>query len=230
MCDPITIAAVVTTTAAGTYKAYSENQEGKAQQAYYNYLSEQSRIEGQTALDIGNKRSEAALKQGDLQSQSVQDVASQEGKQLKEQQARFSSSQKAIMASQGVTGVTAQDIALDTFNKQRLDELNLRYNADVKSYEAKVGARYGSYQALEEAKYNNFASQNLAGQYSFAGKNARKAGQRQAIGTLLGTAATLAFTAKNPFGTKAVAGKGDYGSNTPKGVRDMGTYSKVKYK
>jgi len=68
-------------------------------------------------------------------------------------------------------------------SKERLDELALRYNADVNSW-----------QATEEAKNRNWSLQNQAGQLEFAGKNARIAAKRNAFSTLLGTAASVGQT------------------------------------
>ena len=86
MCDPVTIA-VVATGAAGAYKAYSQVQEGKASKNYYNYLADQNEQQGAYALKTGQRQSE-----------SIQEQAKAEGKQLSKDQARFSSSQVAQLA------------------------------------------------------------------------------------------------------------------------------------
>lgn len=81
----------------------------------------------------------------------------------------------------GIQGVTAEDIANDTFNKQRLDELAIRYNADVKSWETNT-----------QAANQNWAAQTQANQYRYAAKNAKHAGKIAAFTTLLGTATSTA--------------------------------------
>lgn len=169
MCDPITIA-VVTTAAAGGLSAFSQYKEGVAQSKYYNYQADQARQEAVLAQ-----------KQGDAQSKLVQDSAKSQGKQLAEDQATFNASQRAQMAAMGLTGVTGEDITNDAFSKQKMDELVLRNNADVKSWEIN-----------EQAKNKAWASNIEADQLGYASKNARRAGKRQAFGTLLSTASKVA--------------------------------------
>lgn len=169
MCDPVTIA-VVATAAAGATQAYGQYQEGVAQNKMYQFQADQNRMEGNLAVTRGQKQSEL-----------IQDTASKEGKRLKTQQAGFSASQRAAMAASGVTGVTAQDITSDSFSKQRLDEMALRYNYDTKSYEVTEGA-----------KYQKYALDTQADQLGFAGKNAKRAGKMKAYSTLLSTASSTA--------------------------------------
>lgn len=167
MCLPIAALAVAASSAT---QAYGQFQEGIANSKYYGYMSEQSRQEGELAVARGQRQSEL-----------IQDTASQEGRKLKVGQAGFNASQKAALAAQGVTGVTAQDIVSDTVNQEYLDEQALRYNADTKSYEVTEGA-----------KYQKYAADVQADQYSYASKYAKKAGKMKAFTTLLGTAASTA--------------------------------------
>lgn len=173
MCNPAIV--VGATLGFQAYSGYQKSQAqlaaGKAQEQYYDYLAEQSRIEG-----------EAALKTGQRQSELVQDVAKEEGKQLKKSQAQLSSSQRAAMAAKGidVSSVSAQDIVTSTHSEQKLDELALRYNADIKSWGIKT-----------EAGYKNWAANVQAGQYGYAGKHARYVSKIQAGSTLLGTAGSM---------------------------------------
>ncbi|NJO00346.1 MAG: hypothetical protein HC880_00520 [Bacteroidia bacterium] len=167
MCAPIlTVAAVGLQVAAGAYNAYNENENAKAQQQYYNHLAAQNEAQGRFEINRGN-----------VQSKAIQDVAKEQGKQFQSDAARQNSSQRAQLAAQGITGVTAEDISNDSFNRQKLDELSLRYNADVKSYEV-----------LTDAQYKKYALDSQASQYRFAGEQARAAGKRNVFQTLLGTA------------------------------------------
>lgn len=158
------------TAASGGYSAYSQYQQGKAENKYYNSLASQREQEGRIALE-----------QGDQQSKAIQDTASFEGKELKKDQARFSASQRAAMAAAGIAGVTAEDIGLDTLSKQQQDEFALRYNADLNSYEAKT-----------QAKYKDYALRTEAGQLRYQGAVAKASGKKQAFGTLLSTASSVA--------------------------------------
>lgn len=170
MCVPLAVAAIATTVAAGGYTAYSQYQAGQSQNKYYQYMSDQSRLEGQ-----------AALKQGEAQSTAIQDQAKLEGRQLSSNQSEFNASQRAALAASGVTGVTAEDITSSTFSKEKLDQALLRYNADTKSWEANTNA-----------SYKNWESNVQADQYGYQGKAAKYAGKTQAVGTLLSTAASVA--------------------------------------
>lgn len=165
MCDPVT----ALTVASGAFSAYSQYQQGVAESQYYSTVAKQKEIEGKLAVERGQKQSEL-----------IQDTAKMEGKQFQRDAAQFKASQRAQLAASGIYGVTAEDIALDTLDKQRLDEMTLRYNADVKSYETTEGA-----------KFQNYALQSEASQLRTAGKNAKRAAGRNMFSTLLGTATTV---------------------------------------
>lgn len=169
MCDPVTIA-VVTTAAAGGVSAYSQYQQGVAESKG---LKAQAQASEQQATQV--------MAQGQKQSELIQDSAAREGRRFSQEAARFNAAQRNAMAGMGVQGVTAEDILSDTAKTQRLDELAIRYNADVNSYET-----------LENAKNQNWALRTEANQLSAASKNAKKAGTLNAFSTLLGTAANVA--------------------------------------
>lgn len=172
MCDPVTLGTVATvaTIGGGAYSAYNQYQSGRAEENYYNSLAQSQQQQGQYALE-----------QGQRQSSAIQDSAKVQGKQLATESAQFNASQRAAMAAAGIQGVTAEDIEYDALNKQKLDEAALRYNADIKSWEAQTGAQYDDYQYREQAR-----------QSRVAGKNARKAGKTNAFSTLLSTASSVA--------------------------------------
>jgi len=164
---------------------------GKAQQGYMNYIAESKYQQGQ-----------AAIAQAQAQSTAFQDTAKIEGKQLKTSQAEFNSSQRAAMAAAGVQGGTAEDIIGNTLTKQQMDEAIIRYNADIRSWEANT-----------QAQYDNYALQTEAESYRIAGRNARTAGKRQAFATLLGTAAMVApsvIGAFKPAPISKFAGTGSF--------------------
>lgn len=172
MCDPVTLTVAATTTAAvaGGVSAYESYQQGSAQKKYYDELSRRSTNEAAYALDAADKQSRA-----------VQDTAREEGKMLKEDQAAFNASVKAQLAAQGITGVSAEDIANSNFSRQKMDELMLRRNADVKSWEI-----------MTSGKYQNWGLLNQAADQRYAGKMAKRKGKIDTITTLLGTASQVA--------------------------------------
>jgi hypothetical protein len=170
MCDPVTATVVGLSVASGGFQAYNQYKQGVAESKYNNYLATQSENEGKAALAAGQKQSEL-----------IQDSAKEQGKSFKRGAAEFNAAQRAAMAAMGVEGVTAEDVASDTFNKQRMDELAIRYNADVKSWETQTQAANQNWQSQEQAK-----------QYRYAAKNAKRAGKTAAFTTLLSTAASTA--------------------------------------
>lgn len=168
------VLALGATAASGVYSAYSSIQSGNAQSKMYEYQADQL-----------NQQKTLAQQTADLNSKLNQDTASQQGKQLMNQTKELYGSQKATLAAQGVGGgsVTAEDIMSNTFNKAKLDQIALRYNADVKSWE---------YQ--NEAKNQIWGLTNQQNYLNTAAKNAKKAGYSNATSTLLMTAASMAAT------------------------------------
>ncbi len=171
MCDPVslTVTGVVLAAAAGGVTAYGQYQSGKAQSKYYNYLAEQNEIEAQ-----------AAEKTAEQQSTIAQNEAAQKAKELKGDVSRVKGAQKAAMAAMGIYGVTADDILTDTTNKAKLDEANIRYNADVTSWSA-----------MKEGSERAWALRNQSKLFRFAGKQAKQAATINMTSTLLGTAAAI---------------------------------------
>lgn len=196
MCDPVTLTVVAAgaMVAGGGYTAYNQYQEGAAAKKYYDYQADQTQQEAA-----------AVLRQGEQQSNLIQDTAKVQGKELKTQQGEFNSSNRVLAAAMGMSGGSLEDATSNNLSKQQMDEALLRYNADVKSWESK-----------ETAKNKNWALGVQADQLRYAGKNAKSAGKRQAIGTLLGTAASVAM-----LGAGGLGGSAKTGVKTPGGFSGM---------
>ena len=153
--------------------AYGSYVQGIAQNRYYDYLASNAEKEG--ALE---------LKKGDQQAQFEQDKGSFESKIQRNNAKELEGTQKAIAgANVGPGSVVSENIATDTFNKQKLDELSIKYNADMASWKAK-----------EDAKLRDFELKNSAAGYGIAGKQARSAGKLGAFNSLLGGASQMAQT------------------------------------
>ena len=184
MCAPAVLApiAIGMTVAGGIFSAQAQAAAGRAQQGYYNYQAEINRQQAAAALQIGEQRATLAESEGALESGRALRSASE-----------LAGAQKAVLASNNVGGssVTAQDIYSDTFDKEKLDQIMIRYNADVKAHAAKTGAAYEAFDYENQAKLNQLA-----------GRNARKAGNANAIGTLLGTAGSVANSAYSIYGPR----------------------------
>jgi hypothetical protein len=173
-CDPTGgIATMAVMAIGGGMQAYGQMEQGKQQNQYYQYLAGQSRMEGA-----------AAVARADAQNRILNESGAIEGKNLAEKAAVTSSAQKAEMAASGVSGVTAQDITLDTARKVSNDEMMLRRNYGLQSNSV-----------LDEGKYANWQANEQAGLYGWSGKQAKRAGNIGAFTTLLGTAASMALGA-----------------------------------
>lgn len=178
MCAPVPVLLTAATVATQAYGAYSgaqaANAQGKSNQNYYDYVAGQNRTAADYALKTGDARANASQVQGALDTAKYVREASS-----------FGATQRATSAAAGVGGgsVTAEDIGYDTLTKQKLDEMAIRYNADVASYSAKQGAAYEAYDQNNQAILN-----------TMAGKNARAAGKASAKASLIQGATAIANT------------------------------------
>lgn len=174
MCNPIAlVAASVAVQGAGAIQgAMAANAAGKAQQAQYNYIAETNRIQAEEAIKVGERRDKAS-----------QDLGALEAAKLGRSVRGVIGAQKSALAKQGVGGVTAADILTDTLDKKSLDEMAIRYNADIRSWEAKTGAAYQSWDLNNQSTFNKIA-----------GQNARAAGKAQATASLFSGASSILGT------------------------------------
>lgn len=192
-CDPVslTVTGMVIAAAAGGVAAYGQYQAGQAQDQYYRYLATQNELEA-----------EGALKTAEQQTTIAQSEAAKRAKELKGEVSTVKGAQRAAMAAMGIYGVTTEDILMDTANRAKLDEANIRYNADILSWAAK-----------KEAVERGWALKSQATLYRFAGKQARTTAGINMTSTLLGTAGSIAM------------GAGGFGKTTPKPKTEFKTWT-----
>lgn len=202
MCEPATLTAIAigTTAASGGFSAYSSYQQGKATKKYMDSQADQRALEGKYALDVADRQSTA-----------IQNTAKNEGRQLKESQAEFNSSVVAGLAANGISGVTSQDITNNNFSKEKMDELVLRNNADVQSWQVNTEGKYRNWQLLTEAE-----------DLRYQGRMANSSGKKQAFSTLLSSAASVASMGAGGFGSK--------GTNLGPGTTSQGISVPSRYK
>jgi len=143
-----TLSSIVLQAYGGFSSARQQQSAGQQENRYYNYLA-----------DISENN--AGL---------VQDQAARDTLQLRREANRTIGSQRAAMAANGVSGVTAEDVITDTLSEADIDASAIRYNADMKTYNARVEA---------------------AG-YRTKGAQAKASGDVTAYNTLLGTATSVA--------------------------------------
>lgn len=192
-CGPILIvAAMAATAAAGGYAAYNQNQQGKAQAKMYEYQESLSNENKKLTEQTAKTQSELIQKTSERNIHATQGAAAEESKKLSRIISSVSGTQRAATGALRIGGVTAADIIKDTFDKSQLDQAAIRYNADVRSWEYAENAKAQVWSVGEEARNRVWAMGEEAKQFSVAAKYARRAGRRQAIGTLLSTAASVA--------------------------------------
>jgi len=173
MCDPITIGVMVVTAVSGGMKAYGQYKEGVAQKKYYEGVADQQTEQGRLLYKRGEKQSELG-----------QDSAKYKGIQQKTEAAQVAASQRAAMVANGIdlSSVTSQDLASDTFSRASMDEMAIRYNADINSWNT-----------MEDAKYKKWAQDVNASNSRATGRNALASAKNKATNTLIMTAASVAM-------------------------------------
>lgn len=148
--------------------AMAANQAGQDQAAYYGSLASSNYAEAAETKAVADRNIG-----------STQMSASEESARIGRQGEQVGAAQQAGEAANGIIGgTTRQALAQDTFNKNQLDQMLIRYNADAKSSAIANGANF----RVSQLK-------NQAGYYGTAALNADQAGQMNAMATLLGGAA-----------------------------------------
>lgn len=179
MCSPAALVVGLAGMQMGgaAYSAYQQNQAGKETQKYYNYVAAQNAA-----------AADEAIKQGDREETMIQDAAAYETGKHKRSVRQFAAKQIADAAGNNIGGgsVTTQAIAQDTFDRAKLDELAIRYNADTRGYTAKTEASNKAWDLRNQSTMNRIS-----------GVQARKTAARQANATLLGGATQAAGTYAN---------------------------------
>lgn len=201
-CDPTggvltTVGIVAMAAAPGGVSAYGQYQAGQSQDKYYKALADQNDREAVMAKETA-----------DQQITILQNEAAQRSKELAGDVRVVKGSQKAAMATLGIYGVTADDIIGDTTNKAKLDEANIRYNADV-----------GSWAIKKEAADKGWVLNSQSNLFRMAGKQAKTASYINMTTTLLGTAASITGGLRGlklkPTGTSKIYTGNDFGGFTP---------------
>ena len=153
--------------------AFGAYEGGLAQQSYYNYLQSQDVKEAVATEKEGQVQANLAEDQG-----SVESAAS--GRKTKEV---LGAQTATAGADIGGGSATSADIVNDTFNKSRLDQMAIKYNADIKSWKA-----------TNDAAQKSFALKQQAAGYGIAGKAAAKKGEIDALNGLISGSGQVAKT------------------------------------
>lgn len=188
-----TITAVTFTAAAGGMQAYGQYQQGKSQEKMYQYQAALARQKADLTKRYSEEQKKSIESAAESNITATQGAAAEESKRLARDITQLTGAQKAAIGALGIGGVTAADIAVSTFDKAKLDQMAIRYNANVKSWQISEQAKRDIWTLGEETKFDVWSLESEADQYSVAAKNAKKAAKMNMATTLLSTAATSAM-------------------------------------
>lgn len=193
MCAPVlVVAATATAAAAGGMQAYGQQQAGKAQSKMYQYqasLAQQQAAREREYAKEQQKNIESAAEQNIT---ATQGEAAEQSKRLAREVSVLAGTQKAMMGALGIGGTTAEDIIGSTFDRARMDEMAIRYNANVRSWQIGQEAKRNIWTLGEETKSKSWALEAEAVQYGAAAKNAKRVANIETTATLLKTASQTA--------------------------------------
>jgi len=216
-CAPVlVVAAMAATAAAGGISAYGQVQQGKAQQKMYQYQASLNLQNAKLQKEYAEEQKKSIAAAAESNITATQGVAAEESKRLAREVAILTGTQRATIGALGIGGVTMADIATSTFDKATLDQMAIRYNANVRSWMVGEAAKRDIWTLGEETKFKVWSLEEEAKQYGVAGKYARKAANIQATGTIFSTASSMAmigakFLPSGSPGGGAGAGAGSSG-------------------
>ena len=190
--------AEISAVGAGAFSAYSAYQQGAASKAMANYQSQQEQVDAQQAYAVGQAQSEQVAQQGELNSQT-----------LAFRQAQKVGAQRAAESANGLrqNSVTSENLAIGGFNASQRENSILNYDEQNKIWSIKTAAAEGAFTDTQQAALD-----------TIQGENEMAAGEMNATGTLLSTAATVSGLAYKGSLTGQTLG------SAPSTPDEMGTY------
>lgn len=194
MCAPAVLIPIIATVAAGATKAYGEYSEGKAESSMLNYQGALSQQRAAVSSKYAQQQ-ELGIKRSAASNITVtQSAAAEESKQAARNLAEITGQQKATIGALGIGGgTTAADLLTSSFNRATLDQMAIRYNANLKSWEIGEQAKQDVWALQEQTKQDIWGLGTESEMYRMGATKAKAAGKTKAIGTLLGTAAQVAY-------------------------------------
>ena len=156
-------------------KGYGEAKSARAESKYYSYLSSTATENARLAREAG---AEEVRQVGAQQYQAVGQIGTAKRELQGAQRA-------ALVSGAGVGSKTAEQIASDTETKSQLDEMALRYNADLKMKNIRTSS---------EATAKNYEAEAAADRA--AARNAKRTAGLGIASSILGTASSTAFGVK----------------------------------
>ena len=177
----------------GGMAAYGQHEEGKAKSKMYRDAAGNTDIEAAMAQQTAAQNVMLTQRQMAQTIHATQMDASFQDKNLKEAIAKVRGTQTATAAAMGVGGgsVTSADIAMDTLNKEKMDEIAIRYNADSETAKITNEGNSQIWGINNDLNNQTWALGVQKNQYLSAAKNAKTAGNIKAAATILSTIAQV---------------------------------------
>lgn len=174
MCTP---AAVTSLQVAGAVTSgFGQYQQGLAESNYYKAASSAKR-----------KEADLTLRQGEQEATMAENEGASQSKLLAIKQAELNGKQAAAIGANGQAGSSSSaDVVSDTLSKEKMDQLAVKYNADIQSWNATNNSKIKSYALNRDAEMDSISST--------ASKNAGKIG---AFNSLLSGSGQVADTWMN---------------------------------
>lgn len=197
MCVWAAIPAVIgvgTSIAGGVMQAGAQRDQAERQNDYYQHIADTTEKQAELLESVSERQLGYLKSTNDRQVKYVQDEAAFNTKILRKSLNKTIGSQRAGMAANNIDAgsATAEDIMLDTLKNEQLDELMIRYNADVKAYEMNYATEVKTWELKTKTAMQSWDLYNQAAQYRMAGENGIQAGNTNSFATLLGTAGSVA--------------------------------------
>lgn len=179
--------------AGGIVSAVGSQQEGAATSRMYKAAAGNTDVEAEILRQTAATNVMLVKRNMEQNVQATQMDASLQARDLQNIITKVRGTQKATSAASGVGGgsVTEADIAQDTLNKEKMDEIAIRYNAEAESAALTSEARENEWRIQNDLQNQVWGLKVQKSQYLEAAKNAKKAANIQSLSTILSTASSV---------------------------------------
>lgn len=191
MCTPAI--GLVVGAASGIMSAVGSYQQGQSQSNMYTQQAMNGESQAQLLKRTADQNTELLKRNAEQNITSNTIEASQASKDLARKVGAVEGADKAVGAFNKIGGgsVTEYDIGSSNFDKAKLDEIALRYNADSRAYEINENTKNNIWSINNDTANAAWGLRTQGKGYSMAAKNARKAGSINAASSLLSSATSL---------------------------------------
>jgi hypothetical protein len=161
----------------------------------YKYQAKVNQMRGYLARRTADQNIELVKRNEEQNITATQFDASQASKSNMQGFSKVRGAQKATLAANGMgDSVTAADIATDTFDAAKRDEIAIRYNADAKTVGIENNANQQIWNLNNEAANAEWGANVESAQDTMAAGNAQTAGYFGAANSVMGAASSYATT------------------------------------